>query len=517
MTTIRKRWRVVGVAASTLALLAVAAAQESATAAPVAPAAAAQPVVKLSSAPLGMNIPPWNALYANTGSGNILQRFLKNADVTQIHYGGGQYADEFDWQTNSSIQNCPTTALSEYKAKCADYNALYFNLFSKKARAIGAQSFVTVNYGSGTPAEAEAEVKHAKTAGNQVAEWEIGNEGYGCWEDNNWLADAPEDYKGYKPSVNATCPMVSEGVNAGMETMAKSYAANAGKFMAAMKAANPSADIGVPYAFDNTVGGASVAGNTIWNNTVLSADRKYIGFVDVHWYPESYGGTTGADGNPTAQQVIQSVYQIPAEYAKVKATLKANGLSGAKIVVGETGISYLATNTACTPVGALFAAGDALEWLSLGATNVDWWTMSGFGNTGKTCSKADEGMFTSSNKPIQESPYLGYMLAGALTAPGAKLTTLSLTPAADSSSVLAFQSVLKNGKSDVLLINTSTSASTSVKFRSSLSGKLTKVLYAGGNQNSFGTKSTTATTTAAAVAKGIVLPAESITLLKDVN
>jgi hypothetical protein len=520
MTTIRKRWRVIGVAAGALALLAVTAAQESASAAPApaAPAAAAQPVVKLSSAPLGMNIPPWDALYANTGSGNILQRFLKNADVTQLHYGGGQYSDEFDWQTDSSIQNCPTTALSEYKAKCAIYNALYFDLFSKKARAIGAQSFVTVNYGSGTPAEAAAEVKHAKTAGHQVAEWEIGNEGYGCWEDNNWLADAPEDFKGYKPSINATCPMVKESsVDAGMEIVAKSYAANAAKFMAAMKAANPSADIGVPYAFDATVGGASVVGNTIWNNTVLSADRKYIGFVDVHWYPVSYGGTTGAPGNPTAQQVIQSVYQIPKEYAKVKATLKANGLPGAKIVVGESGVSYLATDTACKPVGALFAAGDALEWLSQGASTVDWWQLSGYGNTGTTCSKADEGMFTSNNKPVQESPYIGYLLAGYLAKPGAKLRKLNLTPAADSSSVLAFQSALPTGKTDVLLINTSTSAQMSVKFGSALGGRLTKVLYAGGNQNSFGTKTTTSTTTAAAVGKGIVLPAESITLLKNVS
>jgi hypothetical protein len=510
-----------GVAAGTLALVAVTAAQESATAAPVAPSAtakAAQPVVKLSSSPLGMNIPPWNALYANTGSGNILQRYLKNADVTQLHYGGGQYADEFDWQTDSSIQNCPTTALSEYKAKCAIYNALYFNLFSKKARAISAQSFVTANYGSGTAAEAAAEVRQAKKAGDQVAEWEIGNEGYGCWEDNNWLAAAPEDYKGYKPSVNATCPMVKEStVDAGMEIMAKSYAANAGKFMAAMKAANPSADIGVPYAFDGTVGGASVAGNTIWNNTVLSADRKYIGFVDLHWYPESYGGTTGAAGNPTAEDVIQSVYQIPAEYAKVKATLAANRLSSAKMVVGETGVSYLATNTACTPTGALFAAGDALEWLSLGASSVDWWAMNGFGNTGKTCAKPDEGMFTSSNKPVPESPYIGYLLAGAVAQPGAKLSTLALTPAADASSVLAFQSVLKNGKTDVLLINTSTAAATTVTFRSSLSGKLAKVLYAGGNQNSFATKTTTGSTTSAAVNKGIELPAESITLLKDVS
>jgi hypothetical protein len=517
MTAIRNRRRVLGLAAGALAVLAVTAAQESASAAPGAPAAAAQPVVKLSSAPLGMNIPPWDALYANTGSGNILQRYLKNADVTQLHYGGGQYSDEFDWQTNSSIQNCPTTALSQYTAKCAIYNALYFNLFSKKARALKAQSFVTVNYGSGTPAEAAAEVRQSKKAGDQVAEWEIGNEGYGCWEDNNWLAAAPEDYKGYKPTINSTCPMDTEGVNAGMKIMAKSYAANAAKFMAAMKAVNRSADIGVPYAFDTSVGGASVGGNTIWNNTVLSADRKNIGFVDLHWYPESYGGTTGAGTNPTAQQVIQSVYQIPKVAAEVKSTLRLNGLPNAKMVVGETGVSYLATNTACTGVGALFAAGDALEWLSQGASTVDWWQLSGYGNTGTTCSKADEGMFTSNNKPVQESPYIGYLLAGYLAKPGAKLTTLTVTPAADASSVLAFQSVLPTGKSDVLLINTSTSAQAAVKFRSALGGKLTKVLYAGGNQNSFGTRTTTSTTTAATVAKGIVLPAESITLLKNVS
>ena len=84
----------------------------------------------------------------------------------------------------------------------------------------------------------------AKTAGDQVAEWEIGNEGYGCWEDNNWLADAPEDYKGFNGRPRGgreqrNLPDGNEGsVNAGMKIMAKSYAANAGKFMAAMKAVN---------------------------------------------------------------------------------------------------------------------------------------------------------------------------------------------------------------------------------------------------------------------------------------
>jgi hypothetical protein len=475
----------------------------------------ATPVVTLSSAPLGMNIPPWNALYANASSGNTLQTLLKNAHVTQIRYGGGLYADEYDWQTNTDIMDCPNTAVSEYTAKCATFNALDLSLFSGKARAIGAQSFVTVNYGSGTPAEAAAEVEQAKASGEQVALWEIGNEGYGCWEANDYLVDAPERYRGFRPTAAVTCPMAVKGVSAGMEIMARSYAANAAKFMTAMRAADPKAVLGVPWAFDPTVGGGSVAGYTEWNNTVLTEDKKYIGFVDAHWYPFGYGGTTGAAGNPTAEQVIRTVYRIPAEYAKIKTALQARGLPGAKIVVGETNVSYRATDTACNAVGALFAAGDALEWLSLGVSSVDWWTLNGYGNTGTTCSHPDEGMFTSNSRPVAESPYLGYLLAGALAQPGAKLMALSLSPSAVSSSVLAFQSVLADGKSAVLLINTSTSASQEAVFNSSLSGELTAVRYRAGNQNSFATKTTTWSCPAAVPAKGVILPAESMTLFKE--
>src|SRR5258707_578813 len=130
------------------------------------------------------------------------------------------------------------------------------------------QRFKTVNYGSGPPALAAAWVKQAKsTSGQAVSFWEIGNENYGCWETNNWLAKAPENYAGYKPNVNSTCPMVTEGLANGMTTMATSYAANAKNFMTAMKAQDPNAQLGVPYAFDNTVGGATVGDNQIWNDT----------------------------------------------------------------------------------------------------------------------------------------------------------------------------------------------------------------------------------------------------------
>jgi hypothetical protein len=478
-------------------------------------AVAATPVVRLSPAPLGMNIAPWDALYANASSGNTLQTLLKNAHVAQIRYGGGQYADEYDWQTNTDIVNCPGTAVSEYEAKCATYNALDLTSLSKQARAIGAQSLVTVNYGSGTPAEAEAEVKQARAPGQQVALWEIGNEGYGCWEANDYLVDAPERYQGYRPAAGTTCPMVTKGVSAGMEIMAKSYAANASRFMAAMRAADPNAVLGVPWAFDTTVAGGSVAGNTEWNNTVLAADKKYIGFVDAHWYPFGYTGATGRAGNPTAERVLQTVDQIPAEYAKIKAALRARGLPGAKIVIGETNVSYRATDTACTAVGALFAASDALEWLSLGAFSVDWWTLNGYGNTGTTCSHPDEGMFTSNSKPVPESPYLGYLLAGVLARPGAKLMALALAPSAGSPAVLAFQSLLPDGKSAVLLINTSTSATEQATFKSSLAGQLTAVRYRAGNQNRFATKTTTWTFPAAVAANGMSLPAESMTLLKE--
>src|SRR5207248_2146996 len=123
------------------------------------------------------------------------------------------------------------------------------------------------------------------TPSQTVTDWEIGNESYGCWEANNWLAAPPELYAGYHANDSATCPMVAEGLGAGMTTMAKSYAANAAQYITAMKAQDPNAQIGVPWAFDWTVGGATVGDNQIWNSTVLAKNGPNLSFVDAHWYP----------------------------------------------------------------------------------------------------------------------------------------------------------------------------------------------------------------------------------------
>jgi len=472
--------------------------------------AAATPV-KLPAAPLGINVAPWDGLYTGA-AGATIGVFLRKASITQLRYGGGLTADYYNWETNTDLQRCmPDSSPSLYTAKCATVDALDFAKFSKNARAVGGQSFVTVNYGAGNPALAAAWVKKAKaTAGDAVGLWEIGNENYGCWEANNELAVAPANYKNFKAGEPPTCPMTAYGTGKGLQLMANSYAVHAVRFMSAMKAVSPSAQIGVPWAFDETVPGAAVADSSVWNDVVLRADRKYISFVDAHWYPDNFGGSTGG-ANPTDQQVIQSVTEIPAEMAKIKATLAKDDPT-AKVIIGETGVSYQATTVPCTPAGALFAAGDALTWLSVGAQGVDWWSMNGFGNTGPTCIHPDGAMFTSAAKPAPETPYVGYLLASALAQPGAELKPLTTS---NPSEVLAFQSVLPNGKAVVALINSNTSSSERVTFSSSLAGtKLQTVSYSAGNQNAANTKTVGGMTTLAAVKAGVTLRAESMLVLK---
>ena len=366
---------------------------------------------------------------------------------------------------------------------------------------------MTVNYGTGTPAMAAAWVTQASTTqGQAVAYWEIGNESYGCWETNNWLAQPPELYAGYKANDNATCPMVSEGIDAGMQTMATSYAENAKQYMMAMQAAEPTVQLGVPWAFDTTVDGSSVRGAATWNGTVLGTDGPYLGFVEAHWYPFGFGGDTGTGGNPTDQHVIGSVSQIPVQYAKIRAALNTYA-PGASVIVGETGVSYLATNVPCKPAGALFAAGDALEWLAAGARSVDWWPLDTNAN-GTSCSSPDEAMFTNAGTPT--TPYTGYALASALAKPGAQLSTLTTS----SRDVLGFQSLLPNGKTAVALINTNTSLSRKVTFGSSLGGNLVTESYSAGHQNATNSLVAPGTATTSAIAGGITLPAESITILQ---
>ena len=476
--------------------------------------------VTLSTAPLGLNVGPWDGVYAeSTSTSSGMQSMLKDAGIGQFRYGGGSFADYYDWQTNTDAAKClPVVTPASFTSSCASTDPLGFSQFSQQARAIGANSFVTVNYGSGTPAEAAAWVTQANdTPGEGVALWEVGNENYGCWEINDELAAAPTDYQGYRLAGSSSdgtpsepnCPQRTEGEAAGTQTLATSYAAHAKLFLQAMKAADPSAEIGVPFALGQNVPGSNVPDNSEWNKTVLPAVAKDISFVDVHYYPFWIGGTA----QPTDQQILQALRQIPAVDASVRAELKTYA-PNASVVVGETALSNNPTTTTCTPVGALFAAGDALSWLAAGAKSVDWFQLNSSANAGSSCGKPDYGFFTSSFPTATETPYYGYLLASLLAKPNAQLAALGT----DSSDIVAYQSTLPGGKHALAFINTNTSSARKVAFRPStaLTGTLDTWRYSAKGQNSNNSSIVTGTTSAAAIAiaHGITLPPESMTVLE---
>jgi len=475
-------------------------------------------LVSLSAAPLGVNTAPWDDLYS-TSSANVMQPLLAAAGIKQLRYGGGAYADLYDWQTNTDIGNClPDNTTASFTSKCSATDVLDFAQFSQRARAIGADSLVTVNYGSGTPALAAAWVTAAeRNASEHVALWEVGNETYGCWEVNNELADAPANYKGYRPGTGSasgdyqSCPETTEGAAAGTKTLATSYAVNALKFMKAMKEADPAAVIGVPWAFGSAVSGGGVADNEEWNNTVLGTDGADVGFVDAHYYPFTFSGSTGGS-DPSDSTVLQALKKIPSLDASMKAELAAQN-SKAAIVIGETSLSSSPTTTVCTPAGAVFAAGDALSWLASGAQSVDWWDMNNFGNSGSSCTQQDFGLFNSATTPVPYTSYYGYLLAAKLAQPGARLGFLTTSGSAD---VLAYQSVLPGGKHAVAFINLDTSAAHTVTFSApdGLSGTLNSFSYSAGAQTANQSRVVAGTTSAASIASGISLPAESITVLE---
>ena len=129
-------------------------------------AAAAKPDVisgvRLSAGPLGIDVAPWT----NPASLTALRPQLEAAHVTQIHYGGGTTADEYDWENDADISDCtPLIDPADYGAACAHpgRDALKFSTFSAQARAINAQSMVTVNFGTGQPGWAADLVKRATT------------------------------------------------------------------------------------------------------------------------------------------------------------------------------------------------------------------------------------------------------------------------------------------------------------------------------------------------------------------
>src|ERR1051326_8250575 len=100
-----------------------------------------------------------------------------------LRFPGGSLSDDYHWQSNTTGSNTWQWATS-------------FDQFAHVATTTAARVFVTVNYGSGTPAEAADWVRYGNvTKGYAFKYWEVGNENYGSWEtDNNTRPHDPYTY-----------------------------------------------------------------------------------------------------------------------------------------------------------------------------------------------------------------------------------------------------------------------------------------------------------------------------------
>ncbi len=223
------------------------------------------PVIRTVDARMfGLNTAVWDSSLDTPESLSL----LRDARCSILRFPGGSLSDDYHWASNTTDANKWTWATS-------------FKQFASVATNLGAQTFITVNYGTGSPAEAAAWVRSANVTNHYGFKyWEIGNEVYGLWEtDSNSLPHH-----------------------------AFTYAGRAAEYFAQMKAVDPSIKIGVvavPGA-TNSVNGYTNhpalnlrTGQTNYGWTpVLLATLRNLGvtpdFLVYHFYPEYTGQESDA-------------------------------------------------------------------------------------------------------------------------------------------------------------------------------------------------------------------------------
>jgi hypothetical protein len=147
-----------------------------------------------------VNTAVWDADFDTTNTINLLTSMGAQA----LRFPGGSLSDDYHWATNTTDSNTWTWSTS-------------FDQFAQVATTVGAQAFITADYGSGTPAEAAAWVQQSNVTKHYGFKyWEIGNECYGSWEtDTNTRPHDPYTYaqrfQQYYTQMKAVDPTIKIG------------------------------------------------------------------------------------------------------------------------------------------------------------------------------------------------------------------------------------------------------------------------------------------------------------------
>jgi hypothetical protein len=159
---------------------------------------AGQTVRVVDNRVFGLNTAEWNTYATAYGSTQVQGLFLAT-NTGALRFPGGSTADAYHWANGGSIEGSKVVAgvsVPDPNNITTNPSGTDFDQFAKFAQQVNAQPFITVNYGSGTAAEAAAWVQYSNvTKGYGFKYWEVGNECYGLWEiDGNTPPQDPVEY-----------------------------------------------------------------------------------------------------------------------------------------------------------------------------------------------------------------------------------------------------------------------------------------------------------------------------------
>ena len=425
---------------------------------------ATQQLATVPSTGIGLNASTYDSYVSDASVPGL----VRAAGVGLMRFPGGTESDEYDWRTNTDVLS-------------GDAQATDFDQFMAMAGKARVQPMITVNYGTGdtlgatrSPAETGAQVaadwvRYANVQHHyHVRYWEIGNEVYG--NDTYGAYWEPDDHCG-------AVPPASQPTTCGPDVYARTVA----RYVAAMKAVDPSIKVGVVL----TAPGSWPDGQTApgspqpWNQTVLSALGGSVDFADVHWYPQNPSNVTPP--GPTDAGLLADTDQIPGIVSTLRDEFaQYAGDRGLPIMLTETNsVSSNPGKQTTSTVNALYLEQDYLGWLTAGVSNVDWWQLhNGIVTTGDngsdlfgTTNYGDYGVLSDATcgtsggtqvcEPKAETPfpaYNGLALLGRFVDPGDGL----LATSSDQPLLRAYAARAGGGALRVMLVNDSPDTSYTV-------------------------------------------------------
>ncbi len=332
-----------------------------------------------------------------------LQGTLQGANILALRWPGGSGSDGYIWSSSGN------------KA----LNTSFYHI----ATNMGAQVFITVNYGSGTSNLAAGWVLNANFTNQcHFKYWEIGNECYGSWEeDNNTVAHDPF-----------------------------TYAQRAAGYMALMRAADPTIKIGVVAVpgdtmYENNTNhfvrnpqtGAMVNGWTPVMLTTLSNMGVFPDFLIYHFYAQ-YTPTPWAFPSPSPDS-DPLLLQVSTNWAGDAATLRqeinnyigpAHGSNIELCVTENNSDSSLGCKQLSSIVNSLYMVDSMSQLMKTEFNSYLWWdAQNGASSQGDLDStvygwrtNGDEGIvtvtFTNGTQTNSNPNYYGFKLVQHFVRPG---------------------------------------------------------------------------------------------------